>query len=234
MSVFAFSEAGRDKINQDSMLIKQTNDGVNILAIADGMGGKEGGETASNIAIRTLNSILEEDVSTPFDEIFKIIKSEIHKTANSFEKLQEMGTTLTVTIINKSIVTIGHVGDCRVYHLRDNGIISKTNDQTELQKLLDDGVISKRRAVDYHRKNILLSVISANGEYDLEKQTFEIQPMDRLLILSDGAYSLLKKVEIRNLSIQYKQPHEFLEKLKSLIKTKDIKDDYSVALFQQD
>lgn len=119
-----------------------------------------------------------------------------------------------------------------MYQLRNSGIITITKDQTELQKLLDEGILSKQRALKYHRRNILLSVISANSDYHLQTENFEIKEGDRLLSMTDGAYSLISKTEIRDISISNHEITTFLEGIKQTIKTKEIKDDYSVVAFQ--
>ncbi len=113
----------------------------------------------------------------------------------------EMGTTLTVAVIQGNKVTLGHVGDTRLYHLRNKGIIARTKDQTEVQKLLDDGILNKQRAKNYHRRNVLLSVLTPDRDYELQSTSFNLDTHDRLLLLTDGAYSLASKLELRDLSL---------------------------------
>ncbi len=227
----AFSEAGRGKANQDAFLIKNIDNGAMVIAIADGMGGKSGGEIASNLAINTISQ--EVDLSNLYVPLlFQRVKEALIDKAKQSPELSEMGTTLTVAIIQGNEVTVGHVGDTRLYHLRSNGIVAKTKDQTEVQKLLDDGILSKSRAKNYHRRNVLLSVLTPNRDFELQTFVFNIINNDRLLFLSDGAYSLISKIELRDILLKSKDLEHYLSQIKSDIESKKIHDDYSVVAFQ--
>ncbi|HIF9255925.1 TPA: PP2C family protein-serine/threonine phosphatase [Photobacterium damselae] len=226
-----FSEAGRGKPNQDSILIKNLGDEAIVLAIADGMGGKNGGDVASNIAVSIISKEVDaSNLSIP--SIFQKVKFELESRAAEFPELSHMGTTLTLAIIVGDKVKVGHVGDTRLYHLRQNGIIARTKDQTEVQKLLDDGILSKQRAINYHRRNILLSVLTPNRSYDLQVLDFNLTISDRLLLSTDGAYSLASKLELRDLSVKNNDLNSYVEQVKMLIESKKIRDDYSVVAFQ--
>lgn len=229
ISTSSFSCAGRKGANQDSFLIEQLNNERFLLAIADGMGGEDGGQIASHLAI---NSLKNDFISNPFINLNtafeNVQKTFIEKVALE-PQLKKMGTTLTACLINKNTVSLAHVGDTRIYHLRGNGIISRTKDQSELQQLLDEKIITKARAKNYPRKNILLSVMSAYREFKLQALSFEVMNGDRLLFLTDGAYSLISKRDIRDYSITNKQISGLVGKIRSHIESKEIKDDYTVV-----
>ena len=226
-----FTEAGRGKPNQDSILVKRIDDSVTVIAIADGMGGKSGGDVASCIAVTTISN--EVDASNfSISSIFQKVKEKIEERAIECPDYSEMGTTLTVAVIQGNKVTLGHVGDTRLYHLRNKGIIARTKDQTEVQKLLDDGILNKQRAKNYHRRNVLLSVLTPNRDYELQSTSFNLDTHDRLLLLTDGAYSLASKLELRDLSLVNEDLDTYLDKIKELIESKEIRDDYSVIALQ--
>ncbi|WP_320151083.1 protein phosphatase 2C domain-containing protein [uncultured Tolumonas sp.] len=228
----SFSHEGRKKDNQDNILIKDLGDSRLLLAIADGMGGQTGGKIASSVAIESLKSFVDFNIEIRWNVIYDKIQKDLETYITEHPDLEKMGTTLTACLIDKDYVSFAHVGDTRLYHLRDNGIISITKDQTELQKLIDDKVITKSVAKNYPRKNILLSVMSARRPYTLQTGYFRIQNNDRLLLSTDGAYSLISKKELRDLSIKEPKLDLLCEKIKNTIEHKNIKDDYSVILFQ--
>lgn len=234
MSQFAaagFSQAGRGKPNQDSFLIEELGDKTIILAIADGMGGKLGGDIASKIAMETLTrEVKQSNFSIP--SLFSRVKTALDNKAAQYHELHEMGTTLTVAIVQNNIVSLGHVGDTRLYHLRNSGIMARTTDQTEVQKLIEDGILSKQRAKSYNRRNILLSVLTPRQDYTLQESHFELQSNDRLLLLTDGAYSLASKIELRDLSLKNEEIPAYTNEIRNLIESKRIHDDYSVVTFQ--
>lgn len=222
----SFSQAGVRGLNQDSVLVCNTNK-TSLLAIADGIGGKEAGDHASRIAIETLESKFNEQSEIKLAATFIKVKANIVDYAVN-NNIKEIGTTLTACLIKENKVVVAHVGDTRLYHLRNNGIITITKDQTEVQKLLDDGILSKKRAEIYHRRNVLLSAITNYSEYSLFEAEFFVDVNDRLVLLTDGAYNLIKKIEIRDLSIQSQSISKFVEASKRVIESREIKDDYSL------
>lgn len=222
----SFSQAGVRGLNQDSVLVCNTNK-TSLLAIADGIGGKEAGDHASRIAIETLESKFNEQSEIKLAATFIKVKANIVDYAVN-NNIKEIGTTLTACLIKENKVVVAHVGDTRLYHLRNNGIITITKDQTEVQKLLDDGILSKKCAEIYHRRNVLLSAITNYSEYSLFEAEFFVDVNDRLVLLTDGAYNLIKKIEIRDLSIQSQSISKFVEASKRVIESREIKDDYSL------
>jgi len=232
LNISSFSCAGRKGHNEDSILMEQLDNDRILLAVADGMGGHIGGEIASNLAINTVKDELIAKPNITLSNVFKSVQQAFIKKAELEPSLKKMGTTLTVCDINSNKVSIAHIGDTRLYHLRNGGILSQTKDQTEVQKLLDENILTKNRAKNYHRKNILLSVMSAYRDYEIQLKTFYLTDGDRLVLLSDGAYSLISKREIRDLSLANNNIKNFVYSIKSVIESRDIKDDYTAIGFE--
>lgn len=229
--VDAFSEAGKSVDNEDSIGFKQFDDSFIVLAIADGIGGEDGGEIASRIAVDTVI----EHVNTNRDnlrKLFDIVHKSIKKHAELNYELSRMGTTLTVAVVDGGNVRVGHVGDTRLYHIACREVISRTKDQTEVQKLIDLGVLTELRAKRYHRRNVLLSAITSFSNFDFQEASFSIEPRDKILLLSDGAYNLIDEKEIEELSYDSRNVETFTNKLKKTIEDREIKDDYSVVVLQ--
>lgn len=222
----SFSEAGVHNSNEDQVFVS-SRDNCSLIAIADGMGGKEAGEDASRVAITTIKDAFEASSKINFPALFESIKSKIEDFSKD-NNIKQMGTTVTACLIEDDRVTVGHVGDCRLYHLRNSGIISRTKDQTEVQKLLDDGILSEKRALQYPRRNILLSALTNFSDFTLFETEFSLEKGDRLILMTDGFYELVKKSEVRDVSIENKEISDAVNSLKSLIESKDIRDDYSV------
>ncbi|EAA2771245.1 serine/threonine-protein phosphatase [Salmonella enterica subsp. diarizonae] len=227
----AFSHQGRKKENQDSYLSIRLDNGAYLLAIADGVGGHEGGLLASSAAIREVSRLFSKDNEVNINYVFSMVKAAIIREAKAKEA-PKMATTLTICYINNNMVSVGHVGDCRLYHLRDTGIITKTIDQSERQKLIDTGVLTKERARFYHRRNVLLSVLSSDTDFDLFETTFHLQLDDRLLLVSDGVYSLCSKKELVAMSSLHNDINKWLDSIVSLIQSKEVKDDYTGIGFE--
>lgn len=230
-AAYSFSEAGRKGINQDAILHKRLDDNSFVIAIADGIGGQKGGDIASKCAIDTVLKELSEGNSC-LNSVFMKAQKNLEKIAIQNEDLSKLGTTLTVALISKNCVNVGHVGDTRMLHLRNKGILTITKDQTELQKLLDEGIISQERAKNYHRKNVLLSALAPNRDFEFQSLKFKLEEKDRILLLTDGAYSLITKKELRDISLEYNELDCFVKSAKRVIESRDIKDDYSLIAFE--
>lgn len=223
----SFSTAGRSKPNEDSTLIKELGSDAVLLAVADGMGGKPGGALASKTAVGVISHLFEKNIDASIESAFEEVKNAI--ASSSQGEYKDMATTLSLMLIRDNNASVGHVGDCRIYHLRGNGLVSRTKDQSEVQRLLDDGILNKKMAQNYHRKNILLSVMNAADQYELQLNTFEVERGDRVILLTDGAHSLIQKTEMRDLSLSNRSLTEFLHAIKARIETRKIRDDYSVV-----
>lgn len=232
IEVASFCIQGKNKLNQDAVLHLKSDD-VYLFAIADGMGGELGGSLASSLSLNTVEELFLENKNISIKEIFEKVSNQLKSLSELVPKYKKMATTLTICIVKNNIGYVGHVGDCRIYHLRDDGIMRRTKDQTEVQKLLDDKILTKSLAKNYHRKNVLLSVMSNAIEYQLQESTFELINKDRLLLLSDGVYNVIdNKIIIRDISLSNNNIKDFSVSLQKEIESRKIKDDYSCISIQ--
>ena len=227
IEISTFTSQGKNKLNQDAIMHLKSKNNIYLFAIADGMGGEAGGNLASNYSLNIIQDLFLDNDQIKIKDIFKSVSHALEKLS-IVTKYTKMATTLTILIIKENKAYVGHVGDCRIYHLRKDGIMSRTSDQTELQKLLDEKIITKSLAENYHRKNILLSVMSSHSQYELQERSFDILSKDRILLLSDGVYNVVKnKVYIRDISLEENNIHHFSVRLEQSIKSEKIIDDYS-------
>jgi len=231
MATAGFTKKGRDKPNQDEVL-SMSLEGKVLLAIADGMGGKIGGKEASTAVIESISEAFRRFPAITISGLFREAHEALIKKSLNDSALFEMGTTLSICLVEEDEVTVGHVGDTRVYHLKNNGLLTKTKDQTEMQHLLDEGILSKRKAKNYNRKNILLSVLTPSDDHEIFSDSFKIAKADRLLLCSDGFYSLVSKLETRDASVNSETIESLSEKLLGLVESRDIHDDYSLLIYQ--
>ena len=206
MLTFARTDIGKErKSNQDYYYI--SDDGcLNILA--DGMGGYAGGEIASKLATISAKDYITEhfdkNLEYEKEQILEIIKnameyanSQVHKKAQEKPELEQMGTTLEICLIYK--IFIGHVGDSSVYRLRQGIIRKLTKDDSYVQKLVEDGTITKEEAKNHPKKNMLVKALGC--ETDLEVNVFykKFLPDDVILICSDGLTNMVSEEQIYNI-----------------------------------
>ena len=210
-----------DSANADAFSFFCRPDGAFFFTLADGVGKSEYGPAAAQSSVAVAKSFAF-DVKV-FD-IFEAARTSLVAAASKTPG-HVWSTTLTFCRVQNGIAEVGHVGDARLYHLRGAGIITRTKDQTEVQALIDEGVLSKERAKKYPRRNVLLSAISSDSTFELSTSKFEIQEKDRLLLVSDGIYKQIQRKEIAGISATAKTPSDFLSALSELLQSRGIHDD---------
>ena len=187
--------------NEDSYGIFTLRDGGELFVVADGLGGHLAGEVASSTAVKRLRDYLEnlsgEDIKEALKVIFQRLNREIYNMGISSPARKGMGTTLTLLYIKGNHAYIAHVGDSRVYRISEQGIEQLTQDQSFVEKLVSNGLLSEEEAKKHPRKNVLLQMIGMKKE--VEPQIigpFEVREGDRFLLCTDGLSNLVMDREI--------------------------------------
>ncbi|MBF8252778.1 MAG: PPM family protein phosphatase [Actinobacteria bacterium] len=177
-----------------------------LIAVADGMGGHAGGEVASRIAIRALQSmaamLTDETIDSDSTHDLLInslhaIDAEIGDFAREAIELRGMGTTLTALVIHNDSIALLHVGDSRCYRLRGNTIEQLSNDHTVIQELLSQGAITPTEALDHPQRSVLTQALMGEGNVVPTLQLFDAKEGDRYLLCSDGLSGVLTEKEIK-------------------------------------
>jgi serine/threonine protein phosphatase PrpC len=235
-SVSFFSFAGRKGENEDSSLILERKEFA-VFAVADGMGGHKAGEIASKLCVNAVKEFFDNEFIDDFSQdtltaCFKAASTALFNYATTNPEKANLGTTLSLVILHGNLLYIAHVGDSRVYLLRNRGIRSLTKDQTEVQHLIDQKIINEIEAKRYKRKNVLLSVLDAKGRYTLDTSIIELNDCDRLVLMTDGSYGNISKAEIRDVSLASDNIQSFKDGVLSKISSREIKDDYTAIFYQ--
>lgn len=185
LSVFSNS---LNENNQDAILpLKQLNDDY-IFAVADGVGGYIGGEVASHIAISSLNEVNDES------HISSIFLKSLERIKELPAELKKASTTLTFGYLSTKGLHIGHIGDCRLYVKEGNKLRQKTKDHTSHQRLLDEGIYTKKELKELSGKNIITTAISTQVEMKPDEYFIPIDELKDengeifIYLMSDGAH----------------------------------------------
>lgn len=182
------SDKGRVRSsNQDSGYA-----GNNLFIVADGMGGHAGGDIASALATQRVAKV--DDVYPSKIKAVNALSAEMAEankqlveTVESFDYLDGMGTTMDALVFSGNTASIVHIGDSRVYWLRDGVLTQVTKDHTFVQKLIDAGRITPEEALFHPRRNVLMKVLGdSQQEPEFDVHHIEIKPGDRFLLCSDG------------------------------------------------
>jgi serine/threonine protein phosphatase PrpC len=191
--------------NEDSALVHP-----HLIAVADGMGGHAGGEVASALAIKTLSSLTSILDSTNLDpdsvedlllNSLYDIDGEIGRVASHDNTLSGMGTTLSALMFYHNSdgenVALLHIGDSRCYRLRGNVLKQLSRDHTVQQELLDQGVASLEEVSEHPQRAFLTQAVMGEGSLTPVLVVYEVKPLDRFLLCSDGLSGVLSEKEIK-------------------------------------
>jgi serine/threonine protein phosphatase PrpC len=207
MSALFFATAAKSAVglvragNEDSALTSK-----HLIAVADGMGGHAGGEVASMIAITTLANRV--DSFTTLDtadaqELFSQAIAEIDKTlawtSTERPELSGLGTTLSSLLLHGKTISMGHIGDSRIYRLRGNTLEQISKDHSVIQELLDTGSITEEEIASHPQRSMLTHVLMGDGRSLMPLQQVDVKPNDRFILCSDGLSNVVNEKEIKSI-----------------------------------
>ncbi|MHC1714089.1 MAG: Stp1/IreP family PP2C-type Ser/Thr phosphatase [Acidaminococcaceae bacterium] len=187
--------------NEDSILVKLPN----LFAIADGMGGHQGGETASSEAVAYLaetdfSNVAEKNVLPFLAKKVQQASNRIWQMAQENPKLKGMGTTLTVVyLLDDERACAAHVGDSRIYLLQSNGLKKITRDHSYVAELVRNKEISPEEAVNHLHKNIIMRAVGAEPYVEVDTFEFLTSGAKKMLLSSDGLTNMVSEEEIENI-----------------------------------
>src|SRR5690606_18185498 len=197
----ALSHVGKIRANnQDSAYA-----GKRLFVVADGMGGHAGGDVASAIAIKRIAEADREYATVEEDE--HALQSALHaantliaETVFDHAELTGMGTTVSGMIRVGNQVALAHIGDSRIYRLRDGELDQLSTDHTFVQRLVDSGRITQEEAAVHPRRNVLMRVLGdIDSAPEIDTSILTTEPGDVWLMCSDGLSSYVSDDRIRNI-----------------------------------
>jgi len=209
VELFAAMDPGRARSNNEDAVALDASVGLAVLA--DGMGGYNAGEVASNMAttfIRTeLGRWLREassqasdaEVRRAMDICVDNANRAIFNASNANPQYAGMGTTLVVAVFRDGRLLLGHVGDSRCYRLRAGRLQQITRDHSLLQEQIDAGMITPEQAAFSINKNLVTRAVGVEDTVLLETHEHDVLPEDLYLLCSDGLSDMLSDAAIAQL-----------------------------------
>lgn len=188
--------------NQDAPIVSEK---LRLYGVADGMGGHKGGEVASTSARDDL--LRELEGKTPsvaaLSSAIEEVNRQIYHQQEHDDALTGMGTTLSVLWMSDNFVYIGHVGDSRVYLLRDGEFKQMTLDHSLVEQLVREGVLTEEEAQNHPMRNIITRAIGTDESVEVDVVVEERRKGDLWLACSDGLHSLVDDRQMRDALRQY-------------------------------
>jgi serine/threonine protein phosphatase PrpC len=197
------SDVGNEReSNEDCCGAHAESAGHALIAVADGVGGEEGGEIASQMAIEnTLQTYGESPAQWgPAKRLYRAVQKaniEIHDRALVVTELRRMSTTLTAVVVDGNTAHAAHVGDSRLYLIRDGRIVQKTKDHTVAAGKRRMLFASAEMAKDHPEHSMLTRSLGRELIAAVDRITFPVTGGDVLLVCSDGLYNVLSDEELR-------------------------------------
>ena len=193
-------------INEDNCNVLAGYSGVPVsFIIADGMGGHSSGEIASKMAVDFVSSYLleypdkfsnEEDIQDAIVEVIEEANNKVFISSSEREETVGMGTTLILAVIFNKKLYIGHVGDSRVYLIRDEMIEQVTTDHSFIEELMRKGSISRKEAENHPRKHVITRAIGCGKDIEVDIYICNIKDNDIFILCTDGLTNMLTDDEI--------------------------------------
>ncbi len=217
----AKTDVGKErKINQDYYLASLER--PYLFVLCDGMGGHQSGDVASSTAAKSIETYVRMQNTFDLDEekAEKLLKNAVsyannvvHTRAQTGAGLLGMGTTADVCLLDFDKLYIVHVGDSRVYLLRQGTLTRLTTDHSLVGEMVEKGMITEEEAENHPKKNIITRAVGTNSKVEIDFITKDLLQDDIILMCSDGLSNLVPEQELKHLLISAADPEAVVENL---------------------
>lgn len=221
--------------NQDSIGCIE-DDKKRLYVIADGMGGMNAGEVASNLAVNGLKEYIqknfndESDISKVLESAVKYANDIVYRKSMENEKMHGMGTTITACLIRNDDMSVANVGDSSFFVISNNEIKKVTKDHSYVQQLIDSGEITFEQSLNHPKKNIITRALGV--VYDVKVDIFKVNMKNifKAVLCTDGLTNEVTRQEMYDIIISNDE-RKACEKLIELCKSRRGRDNISVIVF---
>ena len=190
------SDLGRQRQgNEDNFFVRAP-----VFVVADGMGGANAGEVASEMAVRSFDPELPD--GNPAEALVGVIEGankRIHQRSRSDEGSAGMGTTVTAAYVSEEEVIVAHVGDSRAYLLRDGELVRLTKDHSLVGELVARGKLTEAQAESHPQRSVITRALGPEANVQVDVDIFEARPGDVFLLCSDGLTSMVHEPKLQPL-----------------------------------
>lgn len=232
----SISKKGGREVNQDFIGLTQSENG-GCWVVADGLGGYQAGEIASKLAVETIlrESKMRNDIhwlKKGIKQTQKVIREHLLSETNA----RSMRTTVVALSCINNLATWAHVGDSRLYMIRNGKVVVQTKDHSVCQALVNAGEITADQIRFHEDRNRLYRVLGSEGavKATILENEITVHPGDSFLLCSDGFWEYITEEEMENTRLVCSIPSDWLYLMESILKGRILKnnDNYSaIAVF---
>jgi protein phosphatase len=210
-----------------------------LFAVADGVGGAQAGDVASQMAMEMVGeAFLHYGDTVDPEEILRVsierANEAIYQMAAELPQLSSMATTLAAIQVSGEIVTIAHVGDSRVYRLDPDGQLHReTNDHSMVEEEVRAGRMTPEQALNHPGRNVISRAVGAEPTVDVEIKTIIVDPGSSFLICTDGVTRHITDEELEHLLTTGMSPEMLCQQIKDICYERGAEDNLTAILVKQ-
>ncbi len=219
--------------NEDSFLeLNQRG----LFAVADGVGGAQAGDVASQMAMEILGEAFNnlkpnEDAEEMMKIAIERANSAIYQMAQDLPQLATMATTVVALHLSGNIGTIGHAGDSRLYRLDENGnLYRETNDHSVVEEEVRAGRMTVAQAANHPSRNVISRALGADNTVDVDMKTIMFEPNTTFLLCSDGITRHIDDFQLRELLVSNDAPAQICQKMKDICYERGAEDNLTAVI----
>src|SRR5688572_11437047 len=218
--------------NEDSFLVLEER---GLYAVADGVGGAQAGDVASQMAVEILGeAFINQPVDFDAEDVMRAAleraNSAIYQMASDLPQLSSMATTIVALHVYGNIATIGHVGDSRAYRLDHQGNLRReTHDHSVVEEEVRAGRMTPEQAANHPSKNVISRALGAEEDVDIDLKTIMVEPGTTFLLCSDGITRHIDDAEIGGL-LSNGNPASICDRLKEICYARGAEDNLTAVV----
>lgn len=222
MQVYGRSDKGRVRQNnQDAFMCGTLAENVLFSVVCDGMGGANGGNIASALAVKVIaariveryrENMSPESIQFMLESAIAAANIEVFDTATADPALQGMGTTVVATVVTGQQAVVAHIGDSRAYLVSEGDITQITRDHSVVQQMIERGELTKEEARTHPNKHFITRALGVEENVESEVDILELPEGSKLLICTDGLSNMVEEAEMTNV-LHSMTPGDAVEKL---------------------
>lgn len=190
---------------------------VGLLILADGMGGHNAGEVASELAVVSVREALEEVLSPEIKDVCEMdfeevvhesiifANDEINLHAKTHPECNGMGTTIVMALFHDDKVILANVGDSRIYRFRKGELKQVTSDHSLVQEMIDNGYMSEEEAMSSTNRNLITRALGISEDVKVDVAQYDAEKDDIYLLCSDGLSDMINDELIFSILVKSRQ-----------------------------
>jgi protein phosphatase len=227
----ALSDVGRARQGNEDSFLEQSP----LFAVADGMGGARAGEVASRIAVETLEGDMPDGSAGAEEQLAAVAKAanrRIYDLAQADASHAGMGTTFTAALVTGNELAVGHVGDSRLYRLRDGELERLTHDHSLVEEFVRQGKLTPEEAEVHPQRSIITRALGPEPDVQVDTFTYPGKAEDVYLACSDGLTGMISEGTVQAILAQRESLEDAAKKLIDAANEGGGRDNITVVLWR--